>query len=64
VISRLELLLLLSASDRDANLDAVENLLELGLVVAVIDRDLVVGVRTTQRCDAALKARTLPTAQS
>jgi hypothetical protein len=60
VINALEVALLLRGSDRDVNLDAIENLLELGLVSAVTNGDAITAIKTTTKGDAALKARTLP----
>ena len=60
MISATELALLLRGSDRDANLDSLQSLITRGLVTAVIDRDLVVGIRTTSTGGAALRSITLP----
>jgi hypothetical protein len=49
VISATELALLLNASDRSANLDAIENLLEGGLVSAVVNGDAITAIRTTRQ---------------
>jgi hypothetical protein len=64
VITGLELALMLRSADRDEQLDALVSLIDRGLVTAVIDRDSIVAITTTDEGDAALKARTLPTAQS
>jgi hypothetical protein len=64
MITATELSLLLRGSDRDDQLDAIENLLECGLVSAVVNGDAITAIKTTTKGDAALKARTLPTAQS
>jgi hypothetical protein len=60
VISRLELLLLLSASDRDANLDSLQSLITRRLVTAVVNGDAITAIRTTAAGDCALRAMTLP----
>jgi hypothetical protein len=60
VIDYRSLILLLNASDRSANLDAIENLLELGLVSAVVNGDAITAIRTTSAGDAVLSAATLP----
>jgi hypothetical protein len=60
VIDYRSLILLLNASDRSANLDAIENLLELGLVSAVVNGDAITAIRTTSAGDCALRVVTLP----
>jgi hypothetical protein len=60
VISALELALLLRGSDRDDQLDAIENLLECGLVSAVINGDAITCIRTTTAGDCALRVVTMP----
>jgi hypothetical protein len=57
MIDRLELLLLIRSTEQ---VDAVENLLERGLVSAVVNGDAITAIKTTTKGNAALKARTLP----
>jgi hypothetical protein len=64
VISVIELTLLLNGKDRNGQLDALESLFDQGLVTAVIDGDLVTGIRTTPAGDNALSVVTLPTASA
>ncbi|MGA8654375.1 MAG: hypothetical protein WB677_27805 [Xanthobacteraceae bacterium] len=60
MIPRAELLLLINGIDRSANLDAIENLLERGLVSAVTNGDAITAIKTTTKGDSALSAMTLP----
>jgi hypothetical protein len=61
MITATELSLLLRGSDRDDQLDAIENLLECGLVSAVVNGDAITAIRTTTAGDTALRVVTLPT---
>jgi hypothetical protein len=64
VIAYRELVLLLNSADGAGQLDALASLLNRGLVRPILDGDSIVGLKTTSKGDATLKARTLPTAQS
>jgi hypothetical protein len=63
VIDRTELLLILSASDRE-QLDAPATLLDRGPVRPILDGDSIVAITTTTTGDSALSAMTLPTASA
>ena len=57
MIGQLELILLLRSAEQ---VDAIENLLECGLVSAVVNGDAITAIKTTIKGDAALCAMTLP----
>jgi hypothetical protein len=62
VISRLELLLLLSAADGDQQADAVAHLIHMGDSSFVLKDSAIVGLDNTVQGNARLRAMTLPTA--
>jgi hypothetical protein len=60
MISALELALLLRGSDRDANLNSIEQLIVTGLSTFTTDADAITGLTTTPAGNARLRAMTLP----
>jgi hypothetical protein len=49
MITAVELALLLRGSDRDANLDAIADLIDSGLSAFVIEADAVLGMQNTRK---------------
>jgi hypothetical protein len=64
VISRLELLLLLSAADADQQAEAIQDLIERGLSMFVIESGSIAGMQNTREGNARLRAMTLPATKS